>query len=204
MPDHEVEEIDFPEGILRIAVLLRGGDPVGDCAGEGLDSSRVGPVVIASNGECRLGLKEGFEEFSHTPLDGAWIGPAETVFELGAAVFLLGRHAALSPQHAVGVIEQVACIGLDSHIMVKRKVLAKLKALESIDDYVASDRESGEVAGLKEQAMAAQTGNVMGHRRRRTAQCPCNLAVAHTADDHREDQWCEFWALLPIGSGECL
>ena len=58
---------------------------------------------------------------------------SETPLELQASQLLLGRHATLSPQRAIGVIKEVTGCNIDRDVVVERKVLTPLEGLEAVD-----------------------------------------------------------------------
>jgi hypothetical protein len=106
-------------------------------------------VVVTTHGELFRPPDEGCEQFSHAHLDGSGIGPAVAILQLGTPAFLIGRHATLSPQHAIGVIEHVSRVDLYRYVVMKRKILAAFKALESIDGHIAMYREAREGLSLE-------------------------------------------------------
>ena len=204
MADHEVEEVDLPERILRVPAFFRRSDAVGDGCGKGSKRTRIGVVVIASNRDGLVASQKRFEQFAYALLDGAGIGPSEAPLEFGAAVLLVGRHPALSSQYAVGVVEKVAGNDIDGHIVMKREVLAELEALESVDDHLAGKREARKIPSLIEQAMPAETSNLVGHGGGSAPQGTCDLAVSHASDNHGEDGRKEVRTFLPVGRREGL
>ena len=164
----------------------------------------IGTVVVASDGYGGFSAGDGFEELSDAGLDGTGIGSSVAGFQFGSAAFLVVGHPALAAEHAVGVVEEVAGIGLDGEVVMEGEVLAHLEGFEPVDDDGTAEGEAMEVLGLEKQSVAPETGDMVGNGRGGAAESASDLSVGHTADDHGEDGGDELRTLLPICTREGL
>ena len=175
-----------------------------DVAVKRQDRPRVSSVIVAVKCHRMLFRQNCSQQISYADLNGSWMSLSEAPLELQATRLLLGGHATLSSQRAIGVIEKVAGGDIDGNVVVKREVLAPLEGLETVDDDLTESRDTCELTGLNEQAVSPEASDVVGDGGGTTGYGACDLSVAHAADDHEHHVSAELGALLPIRCREGL
>jgi hypothetical protein len=82
--------------------------------------------------------------------------------------------------------------------------LAVLEGLEAVDGDLLEGGDLGQLAGLEEQTVAPEAGDLVGDGGGAAQKRAGDLAVGHAADDQEKDAGGEIGALLPVGRREGL
>ena len=69
MTDQEVKQVDFPQGVIFISMVLTRRDPVVDFCGEVLNRTPVGRMIIAINNRRIVAIQNHLKQFLHINLD---------------------------------------------------------------------------------------------------------------------------------------
>ena len=119
-------------------------------------------------------------------------------------MFLFIGHASLSPQLAIGEVDEKVSVLLHSDVVMKRIVLAEFEALKPIDNQGAGGDRRFHVAPVKEHTVAAQAGESIVDCLGRDAQVAGDLSVGHPANGFHDNAVVETGELLPVGHRESL
>ena len=160
-------------------------------------------VVTKYRGLC-LSRQRDSEQLGHVLSYGLWVGTAKLSLELTPPVSLVFGHAALSPQLALGEVDEKVGVLLHRDVVVNGVVLTELEALKPVDDQGAGRGRRFHVAPMKEHTVSAQAGESIVDRLGRDPQVSGDLSVGHPAHRLHEDAEVESRELLPVGHGEGL